>query len=106
MHFQVFSLPFLFNLISIKNKEGFFGFFLNHRPPLGLQELSSSTQRGFFGRYVMKQEEELAIKVTKEVVRKIIEMGRLSVNVFDEVFKQVHKTVSESLQENSIKGGE
>ena len=54
----------------------------------------------------MKQEEELAVKVTKEVVVKLIEMGRLSVNTFDEVFKQVHKTVSESLRENTIKGGD
>ncbi len=54
----------------------------------------------------MKQEEELAVKVTKEVVVKFIEMGRLSVNAFDEVFKQVHKTVSESLLENTIKGGD
>jgi len=51
----------------------------------------------------MKQEEELAVKVTKEVVVKLIEMGRLSVNTFDEVFKQVHKTVSESMRENNTK---
>ena len=54
----------------------------------------------------MKQEEELAVKVTKEVLVKFIEMGLLSVNAFDEVFKQVHKTVSESLRENTIKGGD
>jgi hypothetical protein len=53
----------------------------------------------------MKQEEELAVKVTKEVVVKFIEMGLLSVNAFDDVFKRVHKTVSESLRENSLKGG-
>jgi hypothetical protein len=53
----------------------------------------------------MKQEEELAVKVTKEVVVKFIEMGRLSVNAFDEVFKEVHKTVTESLRENTVKSG-
>ena len=52
----------------------------------------------------MKQEEELAVKVTKEVVVKFIEMGLLSVNAFDDVFKRVHKTVSESLRENIIRG--
>jgi hypothetical protein len=54
----------------------------------------------------MKQEEELAAKVAKEVVVKYIEMGLLSVNAFDDVFKRIHKTVSESLQENSLKGGD
>jgi len=54
----------------------------------------------------MKQEEELAVKVTKEVLVKFIEMGLLSVNAFDDVFKKVHKTVSESLRENTIKGGD
>ena len=52
----------------------------------------------------MKQEEELAVKVTKEVVVKYIEMGLLSVNAFDDVFKRIHKTVSESLAENFLKG--
>ena len=54
----------------------------------------------------MKQEEELAAKVAKEVVVKFIEMGLLSVNAFDEVFKRVHKTVSESLRENGIRGND
>ncbi len=46
----------------------------------------------------MKQEDELAIKVTKEIVIKFIEVGRLSLNTFDEVFRQVHATVLESLK--------
>jgi hypothetical protein len=52
----------------------------------------------------MKQEEELVLKVTKEIVVKFIEMGRLSVNAFDEVFKQIHKTVGDSLTDSSMKG--
>ena len=52
----------------------------------------------------MKQEEELAVKVTKEVVVKFIEMGLLSINAFDDVFKKIHKTVSESLLEKNIRG--
>ena len=46
----------------------------------------------------MKQEDELAIKVTKEIVIKFIEVGRLSLNTFDETFRQVHSTVLESLK--------
>ena len=52
----------------------------------------------------MKQEEELVLKVTKEIVVKFIEMGRLSLNSFDEVFKQIHKTVGDSLKETAPKG--
>ena len=52
----------------------------------------------------MKQEEELAVKVTKEVVVKYIEMGLLSVNSFDDVFKRIHRSVSESLRENKLEG--
>ncbi len=52
----------------------------------------------------MRQEEELVMKVTKEIVVKFIEMGRVSINSFDDVFKQVHQTVGDSLRENSTKG--
>ena len=41
----------------------------------------------------MRQEDELALKVSKEIVIKFIEVGRLTLNNFDEVFKQVHDTV-------------
>lgn len=47
----------------------------------------------------MKSEEELVLKVTKEIVVKFIEMGRLSVNSFEEVWKQVHQAVRSSLRE-------
>lgn len=46
----------------------------------------------------MKQEDELALKVTKEIVVKLIETGRLSMGTFDEVFKKVHQTVRESIR--------
>ena len=46
----------------------------------------------------MKQEDELAMKVTKEIVVKLIETGRLSMGNFEEVFKKVHQTVRESMQ--------
>ncbi len=48
----------------------------------------------------MKNEEELVIRVTKEIVVKFIEVGRLSVNSFDDVWKQIHQTVRESLKDN------
>ena len=47
----------------------------------------------------MKDQEELILKVAKEIVVKFIEVGRLSVNSFEEVWRQVYKTVSESVTE-------
>ena len=46
----------------------------------------------------MKQEDEIAIKVTKEIVIKFIEMGRLSMNSFDEGFREIHETVRDCIQ--------
>jgi hypothetical protein len=66
-----------------------------------MQKSPSSTQRGF---NIMRQEDELALKVTKEIVVKFIEMGRISMNSFDEVFRQVHKTVRDSLKDSDEKG--
>jgi len=51
----------------------------------------------------MKQEDELVLKVTKEIVIKFIEVGRLSANTFDEVFRQIHTTVYDSLMGTSTK---
>jgi predicted transcriptional regulator len=47
----------------------------------------------------MKKENELAIKVTKEIVVKFIEAGRLSVSSFQEVWHDIYKTVSHSMKE-------
>lgn len=47
----------------------------------------------------MKKENELAIKVTKEIVVKFIEAGRLSVSSFQEVWRDIHETVSHSMKE-------
>ena len=46
----------------------------------------------------MKKEEEITVKVTKEIVLKFIETGRLSLNTFDDAWDQIHKTVSASLR--------
>jgi hypothetical protein len=51
---------------------------------------------------LMKREEELTLKVTKEIVVKFIEMGRLSVNSFEEVWNQIHQTVCDSLKESGV----
>ena len=48
----------------------------------------------------MKQREELALKVTKEIVVKFIEVGRLSVNSFEDVWRKVHDTVSGSFADD------
>ena len=47
----------------------------------------------------MKKENELAIKVTKEIVVKFIEAGRLSVSSFQEVWHGIYETVSDSVKE-------
>ena len=47
----------------------------------------------------MKKEDELAIKVTKEIVVKFIEAGRLSVSSFQEVWGDIHQTVTHSIKE-------
>lgn len=46
---------------------------------------------------MMRQEDELALRVSKEIVIKFIEVGRLSLNNFEEVFKQVYETVRGAL---------
>ncbi len=51
----------------------------------------------------MKKEDELSLKVTKEIVVKFIEVGRLTVNSFEEVWSNIHKTVRSSLKEDDAK---
>jgi len=47
----------------------------------------------------MNRKDELALKVTKEIAVKLIEVGRLSVNSFETVWKQIHKTVYSSIDD-------
>ena len=49
----------------------------------------------------MKQENELVLKVTKEIVVKYIEMGQLSVGSFEKVFKEIHVIVNKALKGSS-----
>ncbi|HIJ21030.1 MAG TPA: hypothetical protein HPP58_08285 [Deltaproteobacteria bacterium] len=51
----------------------------------------------------MKKEEELALKATKEIVVKFIEVGRLSVSSFQEVWNIVHGSICESLDHRKSK---
>lgn len=46
---------------------------------------------------MVTKEDELALKVTKEIVVKFIEVGRLSINSFEEAFKTIHDTVKDSI---------
>jgi hypothetical protein len=46
----------------------------------------------------MKTEEEIALKVTKEIVIKYIEIGRLPLANFDESFRNVYRSVLETLR--------
>lgn len=41
---------------------------------------------------------ETILKVSKEVAIKFIEMGRVTPATFDETFKQIHKTVKETVE--------
>ncbi len=52
----------------------------------------------------MKHEDELAVKVTKEIVVKFIETGILSVSSFEEVWKKVHQAVCNSLNAHENEG--
>jgi hypothetical protein len=54
----------------------------------------------------MKREEEIAVKITKEVVVKFIEVGRLSVNSFGEVWQKVHRAVRNSLPDHQARSDE
>ncbi len=40
---------------------------------------------------------ESLLKISKEVAIKFIEMGRVTPATFDETFKNIHKTVSETV---------
>jgi len=46
----------------------------------------------------MKKEDELALKVTKEIVIKFIEVGRLTVSSFDEAWENIYRSVTRTLK--------
>jgi hypothetical protein len=50
----------------------------------------------------MRALDEQVLKVTKEIVAKFIEVGRVSPASFDETFKSVYKTVKEAVLEHTL----
>lgn len=46
----------------------------------------------------LSAQEELILKVTKEIIVKFIEVGRLSPTSFAEIFQMVNDTVRQSIQ--------
>ncbi len=53
------------------------------------------------GRDQKVREDELILKVTKEIVVKFIEMGRVTPTSFDEVFELVYRTVASAKSRHS-----
>ncbi len=49
----------------------------------------------------MKEERELVLKATKEIVVKFVEVGRLSVSSFAETWQQIYDTIQGSLDSAS-----
>ncbi|MCD6320413.1 MAG: hypothetical protein J7M03_07005 [Candidatus Desulfofervidaceae bacterium] len=47
----------------------------------------------------MTPDEEKILKITKEIMIKFIEMGRISPTGFSQSFKEVYKTIKETLEE-------
>ncbi len=50
----------------------------------------------------MKSLDEQVLKVTKEIVAKFIEVGRVSPASFNETFKTVYRSVKEAVLDQSI----
>jgi hypothetical protein len=46
----------------------------------------------------MKPDEEIVAKVAKEIIIKYIEIGRLPLANFDEAFRNIYKTVKETVR--------
>ena len=54
----------------------------------------------------MRSDEELILKVTKEIVIKFIETGRMSISSFEEGFLKVHEVVKSSYLAGDHSSGE
>ncbi len=53
------------------------------------------------GRDQKVREDELILKVTKEIVVKFIEMGRVTPTSFEEIFELVYRTVASAQSRHS-----
>lgn len=50
----------------------------------------------------MSPEKELALRVTKEIVIKFIEAGKITLSAFESAWRQIFDTVEASLKENKL----
>ncbi|MFN3534114.1 MAG: hypothetical protein ACK4WB_01855 [Desulfatiglandales bacterium] len=50
----------------------------------------------------MSPEKELALRVTKEIVIKFIEAGKISLSAFESAWKQIFDTVESSLKDKGV----
>ena len=50
----------------------------------------------------MRSVDEQVLKVTKEIVAKFIEVGRVSPGTFDETFKNVYRSIKEAVVDSGI----
>ncbi len=50
----------------------------------------------------MRSIDEQVLKVTKEIVAKFIEVGRVTPTSFDETFKNIYRSVKEAIIDHSI----
>lgn len=59
-----------------------------------------TAERKFDGPSIKKDyiNEESILKVSKEVVIKFIEMGRITPSTFDETFQKIHTTIKETVK--------
>jgi len=53
----------------------------------------------------VNKEDELTLKITKEIVVKFIEVGKLSVNSFEAVWDQIYRVVRASGSDRPSSGG-
>jgi|LGVD01.1.fsa_nt_gb hypothetical protein len=54
------------------------------------------------GLVCMRALDEHVLKVTKEIVAKFIEVGRVSPASFDETFKNVYRSVKEAILDHNV----
>jgi len=50
----------------------------------------------------MRSIDEQVLKVTKEILAKFIEVGRVSPGTFDDTFKNVYRSIKEAIVDNAV----
>ena len=88
----------------METKEGLLGFFLAYTLAEYFTAFFHSAgvnTQGWKGEMFMKSKAELSLKVTKEIVVKFIEIGRVTPGNFEENYERIFKTVRQSAKELS-----